>query len=128
MDKIRHKQIMQFFDHWVEEEGLCRFCGIGRMCPWSRRGRVECSDYKFAREMDCFHLWIACFIGGYPKREGYDNPDSFPWSEEDEKEFPYRESENEKTPSIKTTIEMLQHQRGICYGKIDEIDKKIDEL
>ena len=64
---------------WVEEEGLCRFCDAGRLCEKSRRGRQICPVYKFANEMDCFHLWIAFFTGPPRFRKGYDTPDSYPW-------------------------------------------------
>ena len=69
-----------------QQEGLCRFCDGGRLCSWSRRGRERCVNFKFAHEMDCFHLWIAHFDFRDPFifREGYGHPDEYPWKDDEE--------------------------------------------
>ena len=70
---------MKSLDDWVNGEGLCRFCSIGRLCPWSRRGRQDCTRFDFTAERDCFHYWIAMFYEGFPHMTGYNNPDDYPW-------------------------------------------------
>ena len=80
--KKYNEEINSFLRDWVEAEGLCRFCDVGRMCRLSRRGRQICPAYRFSREMDCFHLWIAHFDGEPKFRQGYDTADSYPWENE----------------------------------------------
>ena len=85
MKKWQYDEIISYLTDWLNEEGLCRFCDGGRICPKSRRGRQEYPSYRFANEMNCFHLWIAFFDGrSYDEilRSGYDDPDSYPWMNE----------------------------------------------
>lgn len=79
MNEHQYSEIVHFLKKWVKDEGLCRFCDHGRICPKSRRGRDTCEAYIFAREMDCFHLWVAAFDGEIKLRTGYDFPDDYPW-------------------------------------------------
>lgn len=125
MHEWQYQEIIEYLKDWVKGEGLCRFCGISRACDWSRRGRQECGIYRFANEMDCFHLWIACFDGGPRFREGYKYPDDYPWKNDcTERDIPpstdmMAESEHE------SKYRMLSRRK---YLLMQEIQDKSEEL
>ena len=125
MHEIRKEQILTYLEGWIDSEGLCRFCDTSRVCPWSRRGREYCEKYLFSREMDCFHLWIACFdhfdMSNY-FREGYGHPDDYPFNESD---FPFNE---EEVDEITTNIEILDEKKVQLLKMIDKIENQQREL
>ena len=135
MKNWQYKEIMSFLKDWVKQEGLCRFCDSGRICPKSRRGRQECPRYRFANEMDCFHLWIAFFDGReYDEifRPGYDTPDSYPWmNEPPEADAPPRAhipSVSDEEMEKKVKIKQLKKRRNILKQEIQDRWRKIENI
>lgn len=132
MKKWQYDEIMAFLKDWVKEEGLCRFCHCGRLCGWSRRGRLQCPNYKFANEMDCFHLWIACFDEGVVFRQGYDDRDSYPWmNEPPEADVPPgspipRPSDKEMTRRAK--IKWLKKKKYILMQELEDRSRELEEV
>ena len=135
MKKWQYDEIMSFLKDWVREEGLCRFCHCGRLCGLSRRGRQECPNYRFANEMDCFHLWIAFFDGrGYDEifRPGYDTPDSYPWmNEPPEADIPpgaviSRPSDEEMAQKVK--IRQLRKRKYQLMQEIEDLPRELEKV
>ena len=135
MHEWQYQEICEYLKDWVTAEGLCRFCDRGRACNWSRRGRQECGMYCFANEMDCFHLWIACFDGGPRFREGYDYADDYPWKHDSkERDVPPRteimaETEEESRKQILSRRKYIFMQDIQDKSKeLDNIEKELKEL
>ena len=132
MKNWQYDEIIYFLKDWVKTEGLCRFCYSGRICEKSRRGRQECPSYRFANEMDCFHLWIACFDKGEVFRPGYETPDSYPWmNEPPEADTPpgspiSRPSDKEMAKRVK--IKQLKKRRNILMQEIDGRSRELEKV
>ena len=132
MKKWQYDEIMSFLKDWVKQEGLCRFCDGGRACPKSRRGRQECPRYRFANEMDCFHLWIACFDKGVVFRQGYDDRDSYPWmNEPPEADVPPgspipRPNDKEMTRRVK--IKRLKKKEYQLMQEIEDLPRELEKV
>lgn len=129
MKKLQYDEIISYLKGWVKKEGLCRFCNRGRMCSWSRRGRQECPSYRFANEMDCFHLWIAFFDRKPIFREGYDTPNSYPWMNES----PERDVPPGSTLPVPSDREMekrvrIKELKRRKYDLMQELDDRSREL
>ena len=135
MKKWQYNEIVSFLKDWSKEEGLCRFCNCGRICPKSRRGRQECPSYRFASEMDCFHLWIAFFDGReYHEvfRPGYDTPDSYPWmNEPPEADIPpgsLLPRPSDKGMEKKTKIKQLKSRKHKLMQELNDLSRELEEV
>jgi len=131
----QYQEIVEYLKDWIKGEGLCRFCDGGRVCDWSRRGRQECGKYHFANEMDCFHLWIACFDGKSCFRAGYDYPDDYPWKNDcKERDIPpctnlMAKTEHEsKLRTLSRRKQILMQEVQDKSEELDTIEKELKEL
>lgn len=135
MHELQCQEIIEYLKDWVKGEGLCRFCDRGRACDWSRRDRQECGMYRFANEMDCFHLWIACFDYGLRFREGYDYADDYPWKDDcKERDIPpcteiIAETKEESKKRILSRRKYILIQELQCKSdELDRIEKELKKL
>ena len=131
MDSNRYEQIINFLKQWVKEEGLCRFCDIGRMCDWSRKGREECGRYVFVNEMDCFHLWIACVDEDNIRfRKGYNYAEDYPWKKDPpERDIPYNAQHIASNPTDKDLeVQNLELELRDLWNQIEKKEAKLKKL
>ena len=135
MKKWQYDEIISFLKDWVKTEGPCRFCDGGRVCEKSRRGRHKCPSYRFANEMDCFHLWIACFDESEERvriRPGYDTPDSYPWMNEPPEAdtppgspFPLP---SDKEMAKKVKIKQLKKRKYLMMQEIEDRSRELEKI
>ena len=138
MKEWQYNEIIDFLKEWVKKEGLCRFCMHGRLCSYSRRGRQQCGRYEFSYEMDCFHLWIACFdIDNYIRgklcfREGYRHQDDYPWKneppEEDIPPWDLPSELEEKGMRKKVQLKILKRKKYNLMQIIEDAKNAPEEL